>query len=85
MAPDAKKRVEQKFHFTVGNDRVPLSLCGTVKAKTQREAVEIFREALDEAICDGLEIETSDKRVEYFRLYVETKHIKRTHQDFVED
>jgi len=74
----------KKYHFTAGDDRTVVQVCGTVKARTQREAVNLFRKALGE-VQEGVDIPTTDERVEYIRVYFEPKILTRTHQDFIED
>lgn len=73
---------ERQYHFSCGNSTTgPIGLCGTVRARSRDEAVQIFRNhvfvELDADIGDS-------SAVDYMRVYIDPSNITINDIDMID-
>lgn len=69
----------KSYHFDCGDStRGPVGFCGSVRARSKREAVRELRRALSEALGPFGEIAVSSvsRSIEYLNLYLTPENIR---------
>jgi len=68
----------KSFMFDLGNTSTgPVGMVVRVQARTKKEALKIIKDKLWEGLDDsqGIDLEISDPRIEYARIYVDPDNI----------
>ena len=69
----------RKYHLSCGDSsRGPVGLCGTVLAPNKRQALVVFRRALQNGTgaFGEVPVQTEDPGVEYINVYITARNIR---------
>ena len=69
----------RKYHLSCGDSsRGPVGLCGTVLAPNKRQALVVFRRALQNGTgaFGEVPVQTEDPGVEYINVYITARNVR---------